>query len=408
MRGDKTGLGWLLASLALQNLGRRRGRTLLLVLAVAVGSGVVFTGAALMRSIEASVSVGFARLGADLMVVPEAALTNITAALLTVEPGDLTLDRALLDGGGIQGIRRSAPQRVFRAAHSGIGNHHETVDLIGFDPARDFTVLPWLDQRLPGTLQPGDIILGARRDLPLGSEVRIFGQPHRVYGKLGRSGVGTHELGIFMTEETLLALAPALHGGVPPMLRPDRVSGFLIELAPGATELQLRFALLSQFEDIKVVSGESLLSSIRQGLAALLDGLLALIAMTFAGTAVMVCLLFSAIVAERRQELGLLKAIGARRRQVIGMLLTEAAIATGAGGLLGVMLGLLLMRLFERLLVFHLQAFGLPFVWLDWPSLALLAGGCVLLAAATGALGVLYPAARAGRRDAYDLIRGTR
>ena len=86
----------LLASLALQNLGRRKARSFLLIAAVAIGSGVVFTGATLMRSIDDSMAVGFTRLGADMMVVPEGALTNITAALLTVEPTDLVLDADVL------------------------------------------------------------------------------------------------------------------------------------------------------------------------------------------------------------------------------------------------------------------------------------------------------------------------
>ena len=48
--------------LALQNLGRRKARTLLLIAAVALGSGVVFTGAILMQSIQRSMEVGFTRL----------------------------------------------------------------------------------------------------------------------------------------------------------------------------------------------------------------------------------------------------------------------------------------------------------------------------------------------------------
>ena len=56
----------LLANLALQNLGRRKARSLLLIAAVAIGSGVVFTGATLMRSIDDSMTVGFTRLGAML------------------------------------------------------------------------------------------------------------------------------------------------------------------------------------------------------------------------------------------------------------------------------------------------------------------------------------------------------
>jgi len=64
MSAERPGFTWLLGSLALQNLGRRKARTLLLVAAVAIGSGIAFTSATLMRSIEASMAIGFTRLGA--------------------------------------------------------------------------------------------------------------------------------------------------------------------------------------------------------------------------------------------------------------------------------------------------------------------------------------------------------
>jgi len=400
---------WLLASLALQNLARRRARSLLLIAAVAIGSGVVFTGATLMRSIDDSMAVGFTRLGADMMVVPDGALTNITAALLTVEPTDLVLDADVLDRARLASVGRAAPQKIVRVGHSGIGSHHDLVDLIGIDPARDFTVQPWLKEKLNRPLRTGDVILGAGRDAPLGSQLLIFGKPHVVYGKLGRTGVGTHERGVFMSFATLEALAgsiPAMGNTRPAALAPGKVTGFLVELAPGATALQARFAILSAIKGVKVVTGDSSLSGIRQGLAALLGGILALMVLMFVSMAVMVSVLFSAIVTERRGELGLLKAIGARRAQIVGVMVAEAVFATGAGGLLGVTLGVLVMRFFERSLVYYLDNIGVPFVWLDLPHTMVLAVMAVALASAIGALGALYPAWRASRRDAYDLVRG--
>src|SRR5262249_22409065 len=153
----------------------------------------------------------------------------------------------------------------------------------------------------------------------IGSEIVLFGRPFRIYAKLGRSGVGTHERGIFMTMDDLLHLVPAVQqriGQLPPVLDPARASGFLLELAPGTMELQVRFALLSRFSGIKVIAGESLMTGVRQSLEGLLDGSLLLVGMTFVSTIIMVSMLFSAIVAERRSELGLLKAIGASRRQI--------------------------------------------------------------------------------------------
>ena len=410
MAGDIRGVRWLLLSLALQNLGRRKARSLLLIAAVAIGSAVVFTGATLMQSIDRSMSVGFTRMGADMMVVPEGALTNITAALLVVEPTELVLDADALAKANLASVGRYAAQKIVRVEHSGIGSHHELVDLIGFDPARDFTIQPWLAERINRGLQAGDVILGAERDAPLGSQLLIFGKPHTVYGRLGRTGVGTHERGVFMPFATLEALAAVIHGptggGRPPAaLAPGKVTGFLVELAPGATALQARFAILSALSGAKVVAGDTTLSGIRQGLAALLDGILALMALMFVSTALMVSVLFSAIVTERRGELGLLKAIGARRSQVIGMMVTEAVLATGVGGLLGVALGVLMLRLFERSLVYYLEKLGVPFVWLDTPRTIAFAAGAIVLASVIGAVGVLYPAWRASRRDAYDLVR---
>ena len=403
----------LLASLALQNLGRRKARSLLLIMAVAVASGVVFTGATLMRSIDSSMAVGFTRLGADMMVVPEGALTNITAALLTVEPTDLVLDQDLFARAGIASVSRAAPQKIARVEHSGIGSHHDSVDLIGFDPALDFTVRPWLVEKINRDMRPGDVILGAARAAPLGSELLIFGKAHTVYGRLGKTGVGTHERGVFMTFDTLEALAGSIHGhghghggGSPAVLQKGKVSGFLVELAPGATPLQARFAILSTLKGVKVVTGDSTMSGIRQGLAALLNGILALMVLMFASTALMVSVLFSAIVTERRGELGLLKAIGARRGQIVGMMVIEAVIATGAGGVLGVALGVLVMRLYERSLVYYLENIGVPFVWLDGPHIVIVAVAAVVMASIIGALGSLYPAWRASRRDPYDLVRG--
>ena len=84
---------------------------------MAIGSGVVFTGAALMRASTAAWRSGFTRMGADMMVVPEGALTNITAALLTVEPTELVLDADALAKAELDsvGSSRAAEDRAGRA-----------------------------------------------------------------------------------------------------------------------------------------------------------------------------------------------------------------------------------------------------------------------------------------------------
>src|SRR6516164_2985592 len=179
---NKLGGGFLLASVALQNLGRREARTLLLLAAVAICSGAVFTGAVLMRSIDSSMAVGFTRLGADMLVVPAGALTNITAALLTAEPTDFTLDDSIIAQlQTLKGVQRVAPQLIFRTDASGYSRGGDLVDLIAFDPDSDITVQPWLEQHLDRPIREGDVIVGGRREEPIGSELLLFGRPLTIY-----------------------------------------------------------------------------------------------------------------------------------------------------------------------------------------------------------------------------------
>jgi putative ABC transport system permease protein len=405
---NKLGGGFLLASVALQNLGRREARTLLLLAAVAICSGAVFTGVVLMRSIESSMAVGFTRLGADMLVVPAGALTNITAALLTAEPTDLTLDDSVLKRlEAIKGVQKAAPQLVFRTDASGYRGGGDSIDVIAFDPERDFTVQPWLEQHLNRPIRKGDVILGGRREDALGAELLLFGWPLTVYGKLGKTGVGTHERALFMTFETLAAMRLTMQQicGAKAPLEPNKLSGALLQLAPGATTQQVRFAVLANFPGVKLVSGESMLTSIRQGLGALLNGALALMAIMFVSTVLMLSVLFSAIISERKRELGLLRAIGARRHQIVGMLLLEASLATAVGGLAGVFLGLLLMRVYEHSLVYYLDGMGIPFVWLNGLATGVIAALCLVLTSLIGAAGALYPAWRASGLEPYALIR---
>lgn len=398
-----------LLALALQNLRRKPSRSYALALAVAVGSGAVFSTATLMLGVEKSLTLGFSRLGADLLIVPKETLVNIRAALLTGEPSSLYMSQNVLqEVSRLAGVQRTAPQLFLTSADAFcciIGNAF----IVGFDPARDFTVLPWLTERLDRPMAKDDVIVGGLVRYKIGESVYFYGQELTVYGKLGRTGVGAYDNGFFLTIERAYELAERSknrQGIVPLVLERGKISAILVQLGVGANPDAIRFAI-SKNPDVKVAMAGSLITSVRQALTALFGGAVVLSGVLFLGNTLMIGAIFSAVVNERRQELGLLRALGARKRAVFQLILAEALLVTLGGGLLGVALGGILLRVYDRSLLFYLESLNVPFTWPSPISAVLTGVSCVALSLAVGALGAGYPAMTASRVDPYDLIRAS-
>jgi putative ABC transport system permease protein len=388
-------LRWPFARLALENLGRRPTRAGVQILAVALGVGIAFAALVARRSVSAGTEVGLGRMGADLLVVPRDALVNISPALLTVEPGPLTLPSSTVaEIARLPGVRTAAPQRHHRLTTGGA--HAHEVELVALDPERDFTVLPWLKER-SGPLRAGHVIVGARRPEPPGSEVTLGGRTLTVGGRLQLTGVGPVDRSFFASFETADRLVPGQD--------PDRVSAVLIRLAPEASPEQVRFALAGR-KELKVVSGAPLVTSVRRFLSIVLAGALLFTAVMLLATILQIGVLTSAVLAERRPELGLLLALGAHREQVARMVMVEAGLTTGLGGLGGLLLGAMLLLVFQSVAASSLEALDAIVTWPSAGTVASLALGCLAVGAAVGPLGAALPAWRLCRRDPYELARG--
>ena len=190
----------------------------------------------------------------------------------------------------------------------------------------------------------------------------------------------------------------------PSDLPPGRVSAFLLQLSAAARPTEVKFAI-AQLPGIKIVEGNTVVTSSRRALSMLLVGIAMLTLIQLVALLIVVSLLFSAIIRERYREVGLLRAMGARPDQVMTIILSEAAIITGLAGLAGLGFGVALLLIFARSLGFYFDLLGIPF---SWPPLAIFgfsAGVAVAVSAILGLAGASVPAWRVCRKAPYSLIQ---
>lgn len=396
-----------LLRLALENLRRKPFRTYALAVAVAIAAGAVFATSTVMWGVERSLHRGFSKFGADLLVVPHNALVNMKAALLTGEPSTFYMGQSVMrEVQAVAGIDKVTPQIFLTTAdgaHCSIGNAF----LVGYDPATDFTVEPWLTERPDRPMRADEVVIGGNNPYEPGQLLYFYGQQLSIYGKLERTGIGLYDNAIFLHQETAYRLAEVsrrMTDVAPLGFHQGEVSALLVRVGDTAKANLVRFAIAKN-PNVKVIAAGNVVTSVRQNLAALFGGTVVLSAVLVIGNALMIGAIFTGIVNERRRELGLLRAVGARRRAVFGLMVTEAALLTAGGGLAGVAFGALLMRLFHRTMGFHLESLNIPFLWPSPLGMLGLAAGCVLLSLLIGLLGAAYPAAAGSRIEPYDAIR---
>jgi putative ABC transport system permease protein len=150
---------------------------------------------------------------------------------------------------------------------------------------------------------------------------------------------------------------------------------------------------LDEPNDFDVVTQDALMQVWNQISQATFFALIVIssIALMVGGIGVMAIMSIS--VTERTREIGVRRALGARRREVLFQFLTEAAVLTSVGGLLGILLGSALG------LAVHVLT-GFPVSLPLW-SFALGIG----FSASVGIVFGMYPAIRAARLDPIEALR---
>ncbi len=147
-------------------------------------------------------------------------------------------------------------------------------------------------------------------------------------------------------------------------------------------------------DNFGITTAEQVTEQFRQitGALAAMIAVISSIGLLVGGVGVMNIMLMA--VTQRTREIGVRRAIGARRRDVIWQFLTEAMTLTGAGGVIGVVLGVSISLLINALLP------KLPSVVPLWAIVLGLA-----ISMGVGLFFGMYPAVKAARLDPVEALR---
>jgi putative ABC transport system permease protein len=144
-----------LFQLALKNISGNSFRSGVVSLCALLVAAFALTTTLLMRGAENSLRLAIDRLGADIIVVPSGNQAKIESALLMGVPARFWMPQNNLDKiAAIPGVEAVSPQLYLDTLTGASCCSVSDMFMIAYDPLTDFTIQPWLEQKLGSRFAP--------------------------------------------------------------------------------------------------------------------------------------------------------------------------------------------------------------------------------------------------------------
>ncbi len=396
---------------ALDSLASNKLRSGLTILGIVIGVGAVIAMLAIGTGAQATITGSISGIGTNLLFV----LRGGSEEIRNPEPLTLGDAEAIQDPFAAPAVIAVAPviQGSLEVTYSGEGDFIPALGVTsGYDEVRNVSMAEgdFIDEvQVLG--RAAVVVLGpdtaetlfGRREGVTGETVRIEGQPFRVIGVTqaqGGSGFQNPDNQIYVPMDTAQTRLMRRTRGNVDMLMVQAISSEAVTEAEQqvATILRARHRTPIGEDDFTIFTQQSFLetaTTILNVFTIFLGGV-AGISLLVGGIGIMNIMLVS--VTERTREIGLRKAVGARKRDILLQFLTESALLSVFGGLIGIGLGWALSQLVGAIAAASNADIN-PVVGVDAVLLA------TLFSAAVGLFFGLYPAKRAADLEPVEALR---
>ena len=312
--------------------------------------------------------------------------SNVSAEIIFTRPGSLSLMAASVNLSTkyvpllqqLDGVESATPViRHFYAAGAFGVDQVEGVEWDGFSKMNNLRIV---QGRAPAS--PDEILIDetkAARNHPVGSTLKVFGEKlYRVAGIYAPESGARVKMPLRTLQDELEA--------------PDKCTFIYVKVKNPADQVAVAKRIDETFPGNKIQLTRDVFVTIENSIPGLTVFLRVLVVLAAIVSALVIMLAMHTTITERTREIGILKAMGASRTYIIGEIEREALLIS----LLGMLVGFALAGI---------GGFGIHkmtgLIFEFSPKWALTAAAIGLLG---GALGALYPAARAANLDPVNAL----
>ena len=381
-----------LHNISFNNLGRRKGKMIFLVLGLFIGIATIVTLMSITESMTHDIEDRLDQYGANIVMVPRS--DNLALSYGGITMGGVNYQTIEFDEEKIPEIRTIensknlglvAPKVLGAAKVRG-----KDVLLMGVDFETEMQLKNWWQFEGAPPAAPNELLIGSQTavtyDLAVGDTLDIKGDDYTVTAIL--KPTGSSEDGIIVGDLHTFQNILGKEGKVSMVeiqafCRDCPITELTLQISekfPEAKVTGLRQAMMSKMQTVEMFKTFS------YGIAVLV---------IFIGS-LLVFVTMMGSVNERTREIGIFRAIGFRRGHVMQIILLEAMVVGLIGGLLGYLGGNAIAWVSLPLVVKSSSFAGLNYN---------LGGVSLLLAVALSLIASLYPAQKASKLDPSEALR---
>ena len=347
--------------IAFKNIQNKSVRSASLIILTAILTLVLFLSSFLILSLRNGMQSLANRMGADIIVVPEGYDSKIRGAILRGEPNTFFLDKSVVEKiRKIDGVEIATPQLFIATLSAGCCSF--PIQVIGFDSDTDFVVKPWLATQAKLPLEKGEVLVGHNIVGDMHEHVKFFNQEFIIRGRLAKTGMGFDNTVFVNFEEArrlvkeyekVLKLEDKDHENM--------ISCVMIKVDNSVDPVEIQNNIRSEFagQGVYPLLSQSMMNEVSTSTQDMIKYVYILIALVWLLVFLVLTLVYSITIKERKREFATLRILGASKKHLRRIILSEIFTINISGAACGSVLGLIISILFGT---WFSQSFKMPFL----------------------------------------------